>query len=403
MNAPTLWQHDPRWKNQRLGTKDGTTIGGYGCGITDITMMNAAFNPGDGRLVNNIDDIFTNQGGYVAINAAGKISARSPQAGANLIDWGKIPQLLPNCGYVARGNYPDGTPADIARLRNHLDGGGLAILQVYWQGNKNLMHFVLAVDHDGDDIIVNDPEKGDRVAFSSKRFGTGRSRDDIYVVHFFADAIPNTPPPVSAPAPATPAPSNPEPGRGAAPVETPKEEEVTQAQHDSAMAEMKALFEGKITQLNNDHEAEMAPIKHLLETQASTITRLTDELAKYVPEYVATWQDGPVCDVLSKHPLILVDFADKEEPLEFPANTIFTVQGQPFTVAGKRYWRTKNSVVGGYFYGVPADPAVTEAYNGPATTIPPLNASQQLHAMVADSAGWWEKLISNLNPFRRKK
>lgn len=402
MNVPQLWQHDPRWKNQRLGTKDGTTLGSHGCTITCITMMNQAFNPGDGRMPNNIDDIFTNQQGYVGINAAGRIVGRSPQPGCNLLDWGKVQQLLANCGYVARGNYPDGTPADIARLRSHLDGGGLAVLQVYWGGNKNLMHFVLAVDHDGDDIIVNDPEKGDRVKFSSKRFGTGRSRDDIYVAHFFADAIPNTPPPASPPAPAVPAPSN-EPGRGAGSVETPKEEEVTQAQHDSAMAEMKALFEGKINELNQAHEAELAKAKDLLTTQASTITRLTDELSKYVPEYVATWQDGPVCDVLSKQALILVDFADKEEPLEFPPNTIFTVQGQPFTVAGKKYWRTKNSVTGGYYYGVPADPAVTEAYNGPAPVTPPLNASQQLHAMAADGLSWWGKLISNLNPFRRNK
>lgn len=374
MNVPILWQHDNRWKKQRLGTKDGTTLGSHGCTVTCITMVNQAYDPTDKRMPNNIDDVFTINGGFVATDNAGRIIARSPQAGCNLVDWGKVGILLPAIRRAAWASYPDGTPADVKRIREFVALGGLVILKVFWKGNKGAMHFVVAVGSNGDDIIVNDPETGRQVGFSAGLFGSGKSANDIYAAHFFVGTRP----------PQTPQVINNAAGRGSGPVA--QEDQVTQAQHDAAIAA-----------LNLQHQAEVAALKEDAQKMSNTINTLNTELDKYVPEYERTWKDGPVKEVLTDQSVILVDFSDQQKPIEYPANTIFTVEGDPFTVAGKMYYRTHNSVLGGHYYGVPLD-ALSESY-APIevpTIKQNLNASQQLHAMVSDGWGFWQSVGNNI-------
>lgn len=171
---PTWSQRNPAWANQRLGTKNGTTIGSHGCLITSLAMMNAGFDPRNQLTPNQVDDIFTNKGGY---------------SNGNLVIWNKINQLLANCG-TAGVTYCTTVPAPIAELRSRLDQGQLAVLQVGFGGNANAMHFVLAVGYDGDNIIFHDPWWGDRSSFSSKRYGTGSSSRDILAIHYFSDSIP---------------------------------------------------------------------------------------------------------------------------------------------------------------------------------------------------------------------
>lgn len=101
-------------------------------------------------------------------------------------------------------------------------------MQVYFNGNKNLMHFVTAVGYNGDDIIFNDPWTDDVASFASRRFGTGQSRDDIIATHYFLDTTPNNPapPPPVAPAP-EPQPVPAEPTPDPVPPVEPPEPEVT--------------------------------------------------------------------------------------------------------------------------------------------------------------------------------
>mgnify|MGYP000039875364 CR=1 FL=1 len=390
--VPILGQHDSRWGAQRLGTGsyDGaklinTTIADYGCLITCLTMANLAFDPGSNLLVNNVDDIFTNQKGYT--DGRGHFS---PAAGCNLVVWGRIQQLLPNMGYHTMADYSN-RPADITRLRQWINEGGLVVLQVNWKGRPGAMHFVLGKGHSGGpDILVNDPETGREQWFSSKLFGTGVAATDILKAYFFKDAIsaaaPNYPPPV-APVPVT----NPAPGMGSGPAlepETTKEEEVTQAEHDAVVAALKQNHDNELKALNG----ELAKATQLLNTQSDTISRLAADIDKYVPEYVRTWADGETKEVASTAPIILVDFADQMPALEYEENTLFVVQGQPFTVAGKRYYRTKKSVAGGYYYGVPEDLVKDYVHEEPKSVLDlsaartSLTVSQNIHAMAADSS-----------------
>lgn len=393
MNVPVLGQLDGRWAGQRLGTKNGASIGGYGCLITDITMMNLAFNPGDNRLVNNIDDIFTSLGGYV--DGAGH---RSPYLGCDLVDWNKIHELLPNCALVATANYPDGVPADTNRIKQHIAGGGLVILQVFWKGNHNLMHFVLGVGSSNSDILVNDPETGRQQWFSSKLFGSGSAANDIYSAHFFVDGVANNPAPM-APVPPAPAAASPSLANQPAPAQ---EEQVTQAQHDAAIAALNTQHQAEV----KDLEKKLSDATELAQTQGATITSLTTELAASVPEYVHTYQGGSVVEVLTLEPVTVVDFADQHAPVELPANTIVEVEGT-FTAAGAHYYRTKKSLDGGYYYGVPVAsvspytpaPGALDTNSAKAA----LSTSQSIHAMGADGMNGWQRFLSKLSLFGGKK
>jgi hypothetical protein len=402
MNVPVLSQHDPRYGSQRLGTQNGATIAGQGCGITCIAMANTGFNPGDNRLPNNIDDIFTNQGGYVGYDPQGNIH-RSPwqsgNSGCDLIDWGAVTRLLPNVNVVANANYPAGTPADLPRIKQHIDGGGLVILQVFYGGNPANMHFVLALGYKGDDIEVNDPENGKRSAFSSKLYGTGDARQDIFAAHFVIDGTPDTPaafvPPQAQP---TQSPS--------APAVVPSAIGITQAQLDSAVAQTKQVYLDQIAALTQQSVLDQQRIKDLeglCTAQGNTIDELNKQLGLAVPEYVRTWQDGPVQEVISTAALDLIDFSGKMPRVALAAGEIVTIQGAPFEVSGIRYYRTRNSVAGGYYYGVPvgsvqpyrANPQVTPVLDLSAKKAA-LSASQNLHVMAADNVGFLQGILNKL-------
>lgn len=213
---PAWSQRDPRWAKQRLGTVNGTTIGGEGCLITAIAMMNAGFDPGATLAPFQIDDLFTTHGGY---------------ANGNLVIWNKINQLLPNCSTQGQ-IFCQTTAAPVGDIKAHLDAGHLAVLQVGFGGNANKMHFVLALGYNGDDIIFNDPWYGDRASFASRRYGTGSSSRDILAIHYFADGIPPVKPEVPVAKPTVPGPEpTPEPVPAPAenvPVETATNVTVTQ-------------------------------------------------------------------------------------------------------------------------------------------------------------------------------
>lgn len=174
-NIPQWSQRNPAWAKQRLGVVNGTTIGGQGCLITSIAMMNAGFTESILTHPAAVDDLFTNRGGY---------------ANGNLVLWNSISRLLPQCGLM-RQAFCTNTPAPVADIKHHLDITGLCILQVGFGGIAANMHYVLAVGYDGDNIIFNDPWYGDQSSFASRRYGTGNSAADILAVHFFGDSVPN--------------------------------------------------------------------------------------------------------------------------------------------------------------------------------------------------------------------
>ncbi len=204
--VPNYKQGDPRWGSQLLGSSD-VNLRDYGCAITCVAMIDSKFDPANPWNPGQVDEWFTNHNGYVQ---------------ENLVAWDRINGLLPNTLWQGADWTPN-TPAPIEKLKRHLDSGGLAILEVRFGGNPNLMHFVVAVGYNGDDIIYNDPYVGDTAAFSNGRFGSGLAYADILSTHYFIDTtpdVPNPPPvapvevpvqPAPAPAPETPPAPSPEP------------------------------------------------------------------------------------------------------------------------------------------------------------------------------------------------
>lgn len=183
-------QRSAAWASQRLGTVDGTTLGGFGCLISTIAMINAGFDPANPLNPGQVDDLFTNNGGY---------------ANGNLVIWNATSRLLPHVAHVGMDSCTY-SAAPIDKIKNHLDNGGLVALQVGFGGDINKMHWVLGDGYNGDNIIKCDPWYGDETDFSSldlhgrPRFGTGVAAQDILAVHYFAQGVtPVAPTPVADP------------------------------------------------------------------------------------------------------------------------------------------------------------------------------------------------------------
>ncbi len=176
-HVPYYAQRDNRWKNDKLGTSS-VTVGDFGCAITAIAMMDSAFDPKDPWNPRQVNNYFTQKGGY---------------ANKNLVIWSMIERLLPNSDYLGADWTPN-SDAPVGKIRTHLDSGGLALLQVGFGGDAAKMHFVLAVGYEGDDIIFMDPWYGPHHRFSNRRYGLNSAKA-INVTHYFSDGIPNAPAP----------------------------------------------------------------------------------------------------------------------------------------------------------------------------------------------------------------
>lgn len=326
-NVPILGQSDPRWARQRLGTVDATTLSSHGCLVSCIAMANHYWT-GQVTYPNMVNDLFTRSGGY---------------AQGNLVVWGKLPQLLP----VFRAGDADHTPtvpANLTKLKAHLDGGGLAILEVRLRGLADLMHFVLAVGYNGNDIIVNDPASGARVGFSSRRFGTGDSAKDIIVTRYYTSAA--TPGRGAGPAPAT---------QGA-------KEEVTQAEHNAIVrnilhgprgADGNDYFDywkSRTAQLSTENGAlkgQLEALRQANEALAAEVDRMGDQLESH-------WQHSFVAEPRERRAKaegFAIDYAGEHEPQPVTVGMIIP-QGGTFVFQGKTKVRTSNSVANGTWYGV---------------------------------------------------
>lgn len=190
LQFPIYRQGNPLWSGQRLGTVNGTTLGSYGCLVSSLAMVSSAL----GQLLNpaQVDDLFTNNRGY---------------ANGNLVIWNAVPRLLPQLSPLGV-DYCESTAAPIAKIKGHLDAGGLALLRVNFNGVAGKMHWVVADGYNGDNIIKADPWYGDETDFTSRnaagrpRYGTGDASRDILEVHYFGDAfVPSAPiaPPATVP------------------------------------------------------------------------------------------------------------------------------------------------------------------------------------------------------------
>ena len=153
-----LSQVDPRWRDIQLGTSQ-STIGGYGCLITCVSMMLDYYG-------HYVDPAWLNV----------ELNKNAGYANGNLLVWGSIPSIYPGVTYDgkwegSRNDVIDRLLADNRPAIAHVDyNPATAPIEQHW---------VLIVGRVGGSYIINDPKDGTQLSFNS-RYGDPASK--IYSV-----------------------------------------------------------------------------------------------------------------------------------------------------------------------------------------------------------------------------
>ncbi len=136
-----LYQNDETWKNVLLGNSSDTTIGGWGCLLTSVTMMLNGIGYNETPVTAN--EKFRKAGGF---NGAMFMPCF-------------LPYVWPNCAYQDMQPCED-FPAPIALIDAAIAAGKPVILQVDWSKQAKIQtHFVLVKEKKGDDYALYDPYK----------------------------------------------------------------------------------------------------------------------------------------------------------------------------------------------------------------------------------------------------
>jgi len=156
INLPkTFSQNDSRWKNSPLGTRG--TIGAFGCLMTDATMALNYFKGLDETPL-TVNQRMTQNGGFV--NSKGQPTPNAPDA--NLFVWGVFASLY---GLKYSGQFSNTKPLtteQMNQIKSQIDKGYPVLLQIDTIPATSGLdeHWILAIDYDGDDFIVQDPWDG---------------------------------------------------------------------------------------------------------------------------------------------------------------------------------------------------------------------------------------------------
>ncbi len=140
----TYSQNDQRWKNATLGTNG--TIGEYGCLVADAAMVASYFGHLETPLT--LNEKLKKNDGYV---------------NGNLLVWGAIEKIYSDIVYEGQTQTPDPlTQGEMDEIRSIVDKKFPVFLQIDTIPATSGLdeHWVLAIDYDGDDFIVQDPWDG---------------------------------------------------------------------------------------------------------------------------------------------------------------------------------------------------------------------------------------------------
>lgn len=144
VNLPQKFsQNDPRWKDAPLGNKG--TIGAFGCLENDATMVADYFGANETPLT--LNQKLIDNGGYV---------------NGNLFNWEAFAKIF---GLKYSGQFSNSaalTLDQMNQIRQAIDKGFPVFLQIDTIPATSGLdeHWILAVDYDGDDFIVQDPWDG---------------------------------------------------------------------------------------------------------------------------------------------------------------------------------------------------------------------------------------------------
>lgn len=140
----TYSQNDPQWRNKTLGSSG--TIGDYGCLMTCVAMMCTYY--GHEETPATLNEKLKRNGGY---------------ANGNLFVWGAIANIFPDIAYQGQTQTPDAlSQTQMNTIKKTLDKGMPVILQIDTVPVTSAFdeHWIMAIDYDGDDFIVQDPWDG---------------------------------------------------------------------------------------------------------------------------------------------------------------------------------------------------------------------------------------------------
>ncbi|HJW84722.1 MAG TPA: SH3 domain-containing protein [Anaerolineae bacterium] len=135
-------QTDPRWKNVRLGFDNESTIGGFGCLLTCVTMAATGF-------------------GYAETPASlnEKLKALGPNVGfmSAMLVWGGIARALP--GVTLRRLVDcDNPPAPLADIDAALAAGFPVIVEVDYENKPGYQyHWLILYGKKDGDYLLQDP------------------------------------------------------------------------------------------------------------------------------------------------------------------------------------------------------------------------------------------------------
>lgn len=141
MTIKQFSQTDPQWKSTLLGFDKTSTIGGYGCLLTSMTMCATHYGAAD-LTPATLNDKMKTAGGF--------------QAGTAFIIAWVIGNIVPgmkldyrNCG---------GSPAPLAEIDNHLAMNLPVIIEVDYSPSTGVQtHYLVAYGKDGNDYLLYDP------------------------------------------------------------------------------------------------------------------------------------------------------------------------------------------------------------------------------------------------------
>ena len=166
-----LSQVDPRWKDVQLGTSS-STIGGYGCLITCVSMMLDYYG-----FDTNPD----------LLNA--ELKGNAGYSNGNLLMWGQVPVIYKEVTYDGKW---EGSRNDI--IDKLLADNRPAIVHVDFnpQTAPIEQHWVLVVGKVAGKYVINDPKDGKQITFN-ERYGDPVSKIYNVASYDFTGLIPDPP------------------------------------------------------------------------------------------------------------------------------------------------------------------------------------------------------------------
>ena len=163
-------QRDAKWKNQRLGTCNGVTIGTDGC--YDAVLAQIITEWGYNITPAQLDDQLTNKNLYV-----------SGSSGACLMPDTVLHTLYPEVTSVGAWSYKT-VPADLSKLNCASDEKVIIGLDFDHNPANGIQgHFVKLESWNGKDLIIGDPWYGTVDNFA-KHYGTNPSQTIIKIIKY---------------------------------------------------------------------------------------------------------------------------------------------------------------------------------------------------------------------------